>query len=46
MSNVYENILSGLQEAIDDSVAEKKTLKRHMVAILHVLLLRVGNKIR
>ncbi|MBR4059041.1 MAG: hypothetical protein IKK03_04290 [Lachnospiraceae bacterium] len=46
MSNIYENILAGLQEAIDDSVAEKKTLKRHMVAILHVLLLRVANKIR
>ena len=36
MSNIYENILSGLQEAIDDSVAEKKTLKRRMVAIVPV----------
>lgn len=36
MSNIYENILSGLQEAIDDSAAEKKTLKRCMVAIVPV----------
>ena len=36
MSNIYENILSGLQEAIDDSVAEKKTLKRRMVVIVPV----------
>ncbi len=35
MSNIYENILSGLQEAIDDSVAEKKTLKRR---VLHMQL--------
>ena len=36
MSNVYENILTGLQEAIDDSIAEKKILKKRMVAIVPV----------
>ena len=36
MSNIYENILVGLQEAIDDSVAQKKTLKRRMVTIVPV----------
>ena len=35
MSNIYENILSGLQEAIDDSVAEKKTLK---ISVLQITL--------
>lgn len=36
MSNIYENILAGLQEAIDDNVDGKKTLKRRMVAIVPV----------
>ena len=36
MPNIYENILSGLKEAIDDSVAQKKTLKRRMVTIVPV----------
>lgn len=36
MSSIYENILAGLQEAIDDSVDEKKALKRRMVTIAPV----------
>ena len=36
MSNIYENILTGLQEAIDDSMSGKKKLRRRVVSIVPV----------
>lgn len=36
MSRAYESILTGLQEAIEDSASKKKTLKRRVVAIVPV----------
>ena len=36
MSKVYESIIAGLQEAINDSVSEKKKLPRRVVAIVPV----------
>ena len=36
MANIYENILTGLQEAIDDSISNEKKLQRRVVSIVPV----------
>lgn len=36
MSNIYENIVTGLQEAIDDSAAKEKKLRRRLVTVVPV----------
>ena len=33
---VYESIMTGLQEALDDSITEKPILKRHKITVLPV----------
>ena len=35
-NKVYESIMTGLKEAIEDTNSEKKTLKRHKVVIMPV----------
>ena len=36
MANIYENILTGLQEAIDDSISNERKLQRRVVSIVPV----------
>ena len=33
---VYESIMTGLQDALDDSITEKPILKRHKITVLPV----------